>query len=107
MYFFDQLKFVVTVNVCGFWGPAENGGDEKNKINVVPLIFMKFWSRNNLDQLDLIPSQCISFVLDFQFSSTTTFVTVDGRGIGNNNPYKPVNTEYTPVSAFLDRLLWN
>ena len=29
----------------GFWGPAENGGDEKNKINVVPSIFMKFWSK--------------------------------------------------------------
>ena len=44
-------------------------------------------------------SQCSSHLLDFQFSSTTTFVTVDGRGIGNSNPYKPANTEYKPVSA--------
>ena len=36
----------------GFWGPALNGGDEKNKINIVPSIFMKFWTRNNFDQLD-------------------------------------------------------
>ena len=43
----------------------------------------------------------VIYILDFQFSSTTTFVTVDGRGIGNNNPYKPANTEYKPVSAFL------
>ena len=40
------------VNIWGFWGPALNGGDEKNKINVVPSIFMKFWSKNNVDQLD-------------------------------------------------------
>ena len=40
------------VNVRGFWGPALNGGDQKNKINVVPSIFMKFWSRNNVNQLD-------------------------------------------------------
>ena len=35
-----------------FWGPAQSGGDEKNQNNVVPSIFMKLWSRNNLDQLD-------------------------------------------------------
>ena len=47
----------------------------------------------------------VIYILDFQFSSTTTFVTVDGRGIGNNNPYKPANTEYKPVSALKNRLL--
>ena len=45
------------------------------------------------------------------FSSTTTFVTVDGRGIGNSKPFKPVfteykpdlaNTKYQPVSALVD-----
>ena len=42
----------VNVGVGGFWGPALNEGDKKNEINVVPSIFMKFWSRNELDQLD-------------------------------------------------------
>ena len=45
------------VNVRGFWGLALNGGDEKNKINVVPSIFMKFWNRNNLDKLDRLTQQ--------------------------------------------------
>ena len=40
------------VNFWGFWGPATSGGDKKNKTKVVPSIFIKFWSRNNLDQLD-------------------------------------------------------
>ena len=52
------------------------------------------------------------FFLDLQFSSTTTFVTVDGRGIGNSKPFKPVfteykpdlaNTKYQPVSFFISR----
>ena len=30
------------VNVWGFWGPALNGGDGKNQINIAPSIFMKF-----------------------------------------------------------------
>ena len=47
------------------------------------------------------------------FSSTTTFVTVDGRGIGNSKPFKPVfteykpdlaNTKYQPVSALVEIL---
>ena len=40
------------VNVWGFWGPIETQGDKENKNKVVTLIFMKFWSRNNLDKLD-------------------------------------------------------
>ena len=40
------------VNVWGFRGPILNGGDKKNKINDILSIFMKFCSRNNLDQLD-------------------------------------------------------
>ena len=40
------------VNFWGFWGPATSGGDKKNKTKVIPSIFMKFRSRNNLDQLD-------------------------------------------------------
>ena len=27
-------------------------GTKKNKMNVIPSIFMNFWNRNNLDQLD-------------------------------------------------------
>ena len=38
-----------------FWGPAQSGGEEKNKNNVVQSIFRKFWSRNNVDQLDWLP----------------------------------------------------
>jgi hypothetical protein len=45
---FSYLVFEA-VNVWGFWGPAETQGDKENKNKVVPLIFMKFWSRNNLD----------------------------------------------------------
>ena len=30
---------------------------------------------------------------DLQFNSTTTFVTVDGRGIGNTNPYKQAGSD--------------
>ena len=52
-YLFPSLKSSYGPTLCCyFWGPALNGGDEKNKINAVPSIFMKFWSRNNLDQLD-------------------------------------------------------
>ena len=52
--FGQELSFLIfeEVNVPGFWDPALNGGDEKNKINVLSSKFMKFWSRNNLDKLD-------------------------------------------------------
>ena len=53
---FSYLVFEA-VNVWCFWGPAETRGDKENKNNVVPLIFMKFWSRNNLDKLDRLTPQ--------------------------------------------------
>ena len=53
---FSYLVFEA-VNVWGFWGPAETLGDKNNKNNVVPLIFMKFWSRNSLEELDLLTAQ--------------------------------------------------
>ena len=53
---FSYLVFEA-VNVQGFWGPAEIRGDKGNKTNVIPLIFMKIWSRNNLDKLDRLTPQ--------------------------------------------------
>ena len=32
-------------------------GTKKNKNNVVPLMFMKFWSKNNLEELDQLTAQ--------------------------------------------------
>ena len=37
----------------GSWDPAKTQGNNFEKTNKVgPLIFMKFWSRNNMDNLD-------------------------------------------------------
>ena len=38
LIFGQKFSYIILegVNIWDFWGPAENRGDEKNKINVVP-----------------------------------------------------------------------
>ena len=52
LFLIEEYLGFEAVNVWGFWGPTTSRGDKKNKINIIPSIFMKFWSRHNLDQLD-------------------------------------------------------
>ena len=53
---FSYLVFEA-VNVWGFWGPEETRVNQNIKIKVIPSIFKKFWSRNNLDKLDQLNPQ--------------------------------------------------
>ena len=62
-YVIGYVLLFKVVNVWGFWGPAETRGNQKIKIKVIPSIFMKFWSRNNLDKLDRLTPQDVYKVL--------------------------------------------
>ena len=52
--FFQALtvKYLRPTLFSYFWGPAENWWDKNYKSNAFQSMFMKLWSRNNLDQLD-------------------------------------------------------
>ena len=59
-----NLNFWSKFFILSFWSsqclrllrPCRNPRGQKNK-NIVPLIFMKFWSRNNLEELDRLTAQ--------------------------------------------------
>ena len=45
-----------------FRGPSESRRNQKNVFKVVSSIFMKFWSRNNLEELDLLTAQDVYYI---------------------------------------------
>ena len=47
-----KVKYLWPILCLYFWGPVTSGGVKKHKIKVISSIFMNFWNRNNLDQLD-------------------------------------------------------
>ena len=41
-------------------------GTKKIKNNIVPLIFMKFWSRNNMEELDRLTAQDVYYIQTYK-----------------------------------------
>ena len=75
LIFFDRFTLVIWKNQIWinvfhvpFKGLAENRGDKKS--NVVSSILMKFWSRSNLDQLDLLGRQCTGYGVGINIHSS-------------------------------------
>jgi hypothetical protein len=56
LFFMRNLNFWSKIFILNSWRSqflrrAENGGDEKNKINIIPPTFMKFWRLKSTQEL--------------------------------------------------------
>ena len=110
---FSYLIFEVVI-FWGFWGPATSRGDKRNKTKVFPSILMKFWSRNNLNQLDWLTPQDIYCVVcyirkeaplhdsktissHYKENSHTWFVAVDYNICWKKHPlFESIVSHYIP-----------
>ena len=85
----STVKYLWSTLFSSFWGPSETRRNQKNVFKVVPSIFMKFWSGNYLEELDLLTAQDVYYIGSYhtkqwvERKTVDNFTSINFRGVSS------------------------